>query len=201
MRPPVLFSPLTGSDGYNPFLTTGEILGSGLDSDPARAPGQTLRHRQEALVSHSCLALGFPWLGLDLLTVARVPRLSARTVLMSQAGSAWVEPRAAEEIRRPSDFLQALYGPQPRLLFMAPAFIANFLLVPQGGSPHVLLPLQHPVTGPHPGWKEANMYNVVFSSVEQVPVASHFFSGWASGRMLGGLQGNVFSTSTVKSRE
>lgn len=36
--PPVLFSPLTGSDGYNPFLTTGEILESGLDSDPARAP-------------------------------------------------------------------------------------------------------------------------------------------------------------------
>lgn len=71
---PVPFSPLTGSDGYNPFLTTGEILGSGPDSDPARALGQTLCHRQKALGSHSCLALGFPLLGLDLLTVARVPQ-------------------------------------------------------------------------------------------------------------------------------
>lgn len=31
------------------FLTTGEILGSGLNSDPARDPGQTLCHRQRYL--------------------------------------------------------------------------------------------------------------------------------------------------------
>lgn len=81
--PRVPFSPLTGSDGYNPSLTTGEILASELDSDPARAPCQTFCHRQETRGSHSCLALGFPSFGLDLLTVTLGPQDSfARTVLM-----------------------------------------------------------------------------------------------------------------------
>lgn len=74
--PPVPFSPLTGSDGYNPFLTTGEILGSGPDSDPAGAPGQTFCHGQETLTFHSCLALGFPSAGLGLLTLSGSPRLT-----------------------------------------------------------------------------------------------------------------------------
>lgn len=140
---PVLFSPLTGSDGYDPFLTTGEILGSGLDSDPARALGQAFCHRQEALDSHSCRALGFPLFGLDLLTVARVPQTDGRVgPYVAGRFSLW-ERRAAEEARCPSDFLQALHGPFPCLLFMAPAFIVNLLLVSRGGSPHVFLVLQH----------------------------------------------------------
>lgn len=62
--PPVLFSPLTGSDGYNPFLTTGEILGFGLDSDPARA---WVRHsvigRGTCFSQLSGIGIPLAWLG------------------------------------------------------------------------------------------------------------------------------------------
>lgn len=50
--------------------------------------------RSDALsVSHSCLALGFPSLDLNLLTVARVPQTHCKDCPMSQASSACAEPR------------------------------------------------------------------------------------------------------------
>lgn len=105
--------------------------------------------------------------------------------------------------RAESYFLQALYGPGEGLhplpcpFLTAPASIANFLLVSQKGSPHVFLPLQHAATQYRTGWKDVNTYCSVFLS----RTGPSGFSLWASGRMLGCLQGNVFATSTVKSGE
>lgn len=122
------------------------------------------------------------------------PGLIARTVLMSQAGSACVEPRAAEESRCRSDFLQALYGPREGSLISPRGSRIHSRLSPSvsGRSPHVFLPLQHPATQCHTDWRDRNMYSVVFSTVELAPVASRFVSLWGSGRMLSCSQGNVY---------